>query len=275
MKRLIALVMAFCMLLTAGAFAADFELSIFVNGEKLYFPDAAPFIDANSRTLVPVRFVSEALNANVEWNGDLRQVTVTKGEKVIVLTIDSKEMIVNGDTKTQDSAPIISESRTFVPLRFVSEELDANVVWNGEVRAVYITTNGESQVNSEALPEKITGNGFEIDVAEGDRVTEKERYTLVVKGSGMGVQYYKDQEELLKCTYMKKSANNPEQAKQELIEIVSQVLSDEMVNSIDAYFTSNVEIGVFSDSLTLKTDDLYVSVNSSKSSIQLNVRKNG
>ena len=261
------------MLLTAGAFAADFELSIFVNGEKLYFPDAAPFIDANSRTLVPVRFVSEALNANVEWNGDLRQVTVTKGEKVIVLTIDSKEMIVNGDTKTQDSAPIISESRTFVPLRFVSEELDANVVWNGEVRAVYITTEGESQVNSEALPEKITGNGFEIDVAEGDRVTEKSNYTHVLKKSGLGVQYYNDGVSYVNCSYSKKDTNDAEQATNEMIEIVSQMFSSETVAKVGEFISSNIGFGTAASGLVLNENGFCISMGCSRVSFQLDIYK--
>jgi len=45
------------------------------------FPDAEPFIDENSRTQVPIRFVGEALGANVSWDGNTKKVTITLNGK--------------------------------------------------------------------------------------------------------------------------------------------------------------------------------------------------
>lgn len=47
-----------------------------VNGREMTL-DAAPYIDRNGRTLVPVRFVSEAMGASVAWDGATRTVTIT------------------------------------------------------------------------------------------------------------------------------------------------------------------------------------------------------
>ena len=90
--------------------------------------DTAPVINSDNRTLVPIRFVSEALDATVDWNEEARTVTITRGETVIVMTIGEESYTVNGEARTTDTAPIINEdSRTLVPVRFVSEALGATV----------------------------------------------------------------------------------------------------------------------------------------------------
>jgi len=110
-----------------------------VNGASCTL-DAAPFINAGAgRTLVPVRFVSEALDAGVAWNHETRQVSITDGEKEIVLTIGSSRVLVNGWQEAIDCAPEIVAGRTFVPLRFVSETLGAEVDYEDENREITIT----------------------------------------------------------------------------------------------------------------------------------------
>lgn len=50
-------------------------------------------------------------------------------ERTIELTIDKTTMLVDGSQVEMDVAPFIMEGRTFVPLRFVSEQLGAEVTW--------------------------------------------------------------------------------------------------------------------------------------------------
>jgi hypothetical protein len=88
---------------------------------------------------VPVRFVSEALKAQVGWDPDTKQVTITAGEKEVILTIGSSEVSVNGRAETIDCPPeIVPPGRTFVPIRFVSEILGAEVDYNPDTRQVII-----------------------------------------------------------------------------------------------------------------------------------------
>ena len=117
---------------------AETLVSVNVEGKNIEFPDVKPFIDDNNRTLVPVRFVSEALGADVKWNGNLRQVTVTYNNKVIKLVIDQKTITVDNQAQEMDTKAILKESRTFVPLRFVSEAMGADVEWDGANRTVVI-----------------------------------------------------------------------------------------------------------------------------------------
>ncbi|MGI6142637.1 MAG: stalk domain-containing protein [bacterium] len=104
--------------------------------------EAAPYIKPEAgRTLVPVRFVSEALKAQVGWDPDTKQVTITAGEKEVILTIGSSEVSINGRAETIDCPPeIVPPGRTFVPIRFVSEILGAEVDYNPDTRQVIITS---------------------------------------------------------------------------------------------------------------------------------------
>ncbi|WP_051688298.1 stalk domain-containing protein [Desulfofalx alkaliphila] len=119
--------------LTVGQVAAK------VNGNA-YTMDTAPYVDTQAnRTLVPVRFVSEALGAKVNWNAETREVNITDGGKDIMLTIGSNNVLVNGQTKVIDCAPtVVLPGRTFVPLRFVSETLGATVDYDAVTKEITI-----------------------------------------------------------------------------------------------------------------------------------------
>ncbi|NGQ95997.1 TolC family protein [Brevibacillus sp. SYP-B805] len=116
-------------------------VGIEINGKPLVLPDANPYIDrSHNRTMVPVRFVSEALAAQVDWKPETSQVTVTKGERNIVLTVGSTKVEGAGKEILLDAPPVIQRGRTYVPLRFVSEALGATVTWRANDRVVEIRT---------------------------------------------------------------------------------------------------------------------------------------
>lgn len=100
--------------------------------------DVAPII-RNDRTMLPARFVAENLGAKVEWDGDLRTVTITKDDIKIIITIDSQTALVNGKAIVLDSPAFIEDDRTYTPLRFIAEKLGADVEWNGDKQEVIIT----------------------------------------------------------------------------------------------------------------------------------------
>ncbi len=123
---------------------ADADVSVTVDGRKVVFPDAKPFIDENGRTLIPVRFVTEDLGATVEWNAQDREVYIAKDGVYIMIRIDQEMILVNGRTKAMDTKAIIRDDRTYVPIRYVAEELGATVRWDAATRTVIITTVGGS-----------------------------------------------------------------------------------------------------------------------------------
>ncbi|HBX22723.1 MAG TPA: hypothetical protein DEF34_03650 [Desulfotomaculum sp.] len=103
-----------------------------------YTMDAVPFVETDSnRTLVPIRFVSEALGAEVEWVQEDKQVIINDGVKQITLTLGSVQVMVDGQPVTIDCAPVVvNPGRTFVPLRFISETLGATVDYQEDKQIV-------------------------------------------------------------------------------------------------------------------------------------------
>ncbi|WP_148465479.1 stalk domain-containing protein [Peptoniphilus harei] len=113
------------------------DVNYTVNGQVKKM-DAKPFI-SNSRTLVPLRFIIEAIGGDVAWDGDTRVVTVNSKGKNIILPIDSKKITVDGKEIAIDQAAIIKGDRTYVPIRFVAENLGMNVNYINESREIEIS----------------------------------------------------------------------------------------------------------------------------------------
>lgn len=102
---------------------------VFLDEISITFPDMQAYVK-NGRTLVPVRFVAKELKGTVDWNDSEQKVTITKGDKVIVLKIGEKMATVNGKPVYFDVPAEIERGRTMVPLRFISETLDVRVEWH-------------------------------------------------------------------------------------------------------------------------------------------------
>lgn len=100
--------------------------------------DVAPKI-VNDRTMLPIRIVAESLGGTVTWNGELQRVTIQKGADVILITIGADTAYVNGTAVKLDAAAFVENGRTYLPLRFISETLGAQVAWNEAEKTVTIT----------------------------------------------------------------------------------------------------------------------------------------
>ncbi|QGQ96697.1 hypothetical protein EHS13_18330 [Paenibacillus psychroresistens] len=104
-----------------------------------------PPIIINNRTMVPFRKIFESLGANVSWDEATKQVTATKGQKIIILTIGSNVAIVDGKDLALDTPATILNDRTLVPVRFIAESFDSNVYWDSTAKIVNIMTQVERE----------------------------------------------------------------------------------------------------------------------------------
>ena len=141
MKKLISLLLAFVMIFgmaTNVAKADDDDIRLWVDG-KYVSTDAKPYIE-DSRTLVPIRFIAEALGYNVEWVESSQTVILTNGSDRIVMVIGSKNATKNGTTITLNKEPRLKGSRTFVPIRDVAERFGRNVDWDQNNWTVIVGT---------------------------------------------------------------------------------------------------------------------------------------
>jgi len=115
---------------------AQNRIGVKLNGSFVSLSDA-PFLQ-NDRIMVPVRDVFTKMGAQVEWNEENQQVLITKGKTHIVLKV-GEAAVVNGQIVTLEVPPVIFNSRIFVPVRFISEMLNAEVEWDDESSTVFIT----------------------------------------------------------------------------------------------------------------------------------------
>lgn len=144
MRRLWRSISGFLILLTfifltySPPVQASTEIKVTIDGKPRTFE--TPVQIASDRVMVPIRFVieDEALQGKVYWDGKLRKVAIDCRGKYIELFIGSLKATVDGETVWFDSAPYISDSRTFIPLRFLAESLGATVGWENQTREVNI-----------------------------------------------------------------------------------------------------------------------------------------
>ena len=86
-------------------------------------PKITPYI-TDDRTMVPLRFVSEALGADVSYNPDKHAVAIVLGNINTALTIGDKTMVVNDKKVEMEVAAVISNDRTYIPIKYIADALD-------------------------------------------------------------------------------------------------------------------------------------------------------
>lgn len=144
MKKIVATILStvvFSSVIPVTAAVTSPDIRVEVDKTNIKFPDAKPYLDkSNNRTMIPVRFVSEALGSKVDWDQKNQKVILNKDGKEIVLKIGEKKAVVDGQEITFDAHAVVKENRTYVPLRFVSESFEARVTWSNSEKLVRIYT---------------------------------------------------------------------------------------------------------------------------------------
>lgn len=143
------------------------NVSVYVDDEQVLFEEQQPVI-INERTMIPVRGVLEKMGKTVEWDGDSRSITVSDGQKTVLLTVGNEIIEIADDndvrTVTLDTAPVIINDKALLPIRAVAEEFGAFVYWQDSIRSVIITT--EVYPDKLAQEETYLGDSYRIDETE-------------------------------------------------------------------------------------------------------------
>ncbi len=121
----------------SGTVKAQNEIKVKVNGRTVAM-DTNPYI-LRDHALVPIRFIAEALSADeVQWNGTDRTVFIKYGDDTIHFKIDSTHATVSGEDVELRTPAKIKNNRTYVPIRFVAENMGAKVDWEDANRVITI-----------------------------------------------------------------------------------------------------------------------------------------
>ena len=182
MKKIIKISILFISMLITPVFAANTfnvsignkdykvkEAGVLINEDSLK-TDFSPYIK-EGRTFVPIREITEKLGADVKWNGKDKSIKITLNGDVINMQIDNSMVTVNDKKIELDhaQAPQLAlysrprkETKTMVPLRFISETFGYNVDWNNDkVRAEISTVKSNSIVEDDK--NKIENNKNSLD----------------------------------------------------------------------------------------------------------------
>lgn len=133
-----------------------------INGEDVTVE--TPYVVGEGVTLVPVRVITEAFGAAVDWDGTERKVTLTTEEKKIELWIGRIDAEMNGETLTLLSAPEILNNVTMVPLRFISEGFGAVVSYDSQTKGIRIVKEPEIETKEETYYYKSSDESFSAHV---------------------------------------------------------------------------------------------------------------
>lgn len=133
MKKKLFISILFINLLFVGVMAKS-DVNLFIDG-KLQDGDV---IVRESRTFVPLRFISETLGYKVEYFDKTKDIKISNDTDVVELKVNSKDFAKNGEASEMDVKTFLSNNYTFVPLRFISEAFGKEVGWDEPSRSVYI-----------------------------------------------------------------------------------------------------------------------------------------
>ena len=166
---------------------------VYVNDREIAFEDQTPVIDISvNRTLIPLRGVFEAMGASVNWRDELRQVVIDSEDnlKRVVLDIGNPTMkvmtavsLVKYETEevTLETAPIIMNNRTMIPLRAVIEAMDGKVDWDNDTHTATIYSKAYNKYMAEMTEEYSEG---------------KEDYVYDIKDNTINLSIEADKEEV-------------------------------------------------------------------------------
>lgn len=118
-----------------------------VNGEDKPIDESGEVfpIIVNNRTLLPLRKVAEEFGAEVNWiGGENGEINIKYGEYDLTLWIGQEYIMSNGISVTIDSAPVILEGRTYLPIKFIADEFGWNVDWNDNEKTVTLSANQDA-----------------------------------------------------------------------------------------------------------------------------------
>ena len=139
MKKILIALLVITMLVAGVSVLAD--IGVTINGVPLEMEVPPAMI--NNRTMVPLRAIAEALDARVEWNQELQQITIYAGDRVCILTVNENVAAIfdaggNANISPLDVPPTIIDNRTLVPVRFFAEFFGSVVDWDQDTQTVII-----------------------------------------------------------------------------------------------------------------------------------------
>lgn len=166
-------------------FASDVQVRI--DGKNLEFNSStgAPFIDSANRTQVPLRVTMEACGCSVDWISGSRTAVVEKNGIVVQVPIGQNYILVNGQKKANDTAAMIKNDRTYLPIRAVLEAFGAAVSWDNNSRTVIVSSDNIETTHTNCVSQNL----IEYVKKNGTYYPAESKYEFRYKNNSNWQQY--------------------------------------------------------------------------------------
>ncbi len=113
-----------------------------VNGVPVAM-DVAPYINADDRALLPVRYAANATgisDSNIFWDASAQSVRLVRGGRTVIMVVGSTTMLINGVASQMDTAPVIADpGRIMLPIRYLAQAFDCDIAWDAATQTITIT----------------------------------------------------------------------------------------------------------------------------------------
>ncbi|MDR7855110.1 copper amine oxidase N-terminal domain-containing protein [Tissierella sp.] len=153
-----------------------------VNGVKKEIDPGRNTVPAkvDGRILVPVRAIVEEMGGSIGWEPNEKRIDIELGTIKIQLWIDKKDAIINGERVIMDVPPMTISSRTMIPVRFVAENLGADVKWNDSTKEATISFGKESSSSGPYDWDYVVINDIEIPKSDYIAIEKNDEVNIFV-----------------------------------------------------------------------------------------------
>lgn len=158
-------------------------IRVFLDGKELAF-DVKPQ-SINSRVMVPLGVIFEEFGLNVQWNQAQKTITASNSDINMVFKLGSKTVIINSVEQTMDAPAMAINGKTMIPLRFLSQSMGYNIVWNSSSNMILLSKKNIIEWRYGGYETVPPYKEFELKYYNGYK-TEEFRYT----GMNHDVQFY-------------------------------------------------------------------------------------
>lgn len=141
-KKISILMLAMAFFWIYPSYTDDSVPTVFVNRTPVPFSENQPILK-NNRTMIPLREMFRVFHFEASYHEDTQTIYLRNDDEKIFFRIGDLRFFTERGNIIQahdlDVAPILQDSRTYLPLRAIAEALGAEVVWDGKTASVFIT----------------------------------------------------------------------------------------------------------------------------------------
>ena len=148
MKKAVLFFLVVILCISFGTFIqAASPIALHIDGENIQFDESTgyPFIDSENRTMMPLRACLSYIGCSVYWDQDSHTAAIKKGATVVNVPVGQSQIYVNGNVVPIDTAAVLKDGRTYLPLRAVFEAYKYRVDWDAGTKTVNVISSFTSK----------------------------------------------------------------------------------------------------------------------------------